>query len=236
MKKLVAVLITLVMVIGCSVTPGAFDIAAGKTAGLAVTIDSGVSRGQIDVDELMVISADITVTLPGGSTENATWTSGGSDTFYFSTVETGMHTVSISETDMGGNTNTFSTDFNVTVGNNYSITITLGGNIYVEVIHSNVVSRLTAAGAEPWGGSSGSFNVEYQYGDGSSEVVNHSLFTVDNDFSLSRNDVVQVVSNGGGGGGAPATHTLSFFIGGNETVVTTFTSASVPSSGTVLWP
>lgn len=246
MKKIGLFSLILIFIVilatGCSIAQDNLtntkSLSASSSEFSVTLIGAETSRGHIDIDELLVNAATITFVDNDNSSDlsTANWVIGGTNTFVFTTDSTGLHTITVTESDEGGNSNTFSSSVNVRTGYNYSVTITLGGNIYVNVVGSDAIPTYSKLDCTEPGNGGGGFNVRYNYNDGSYQDVSHALFSANNQIELNSSDIDSIVSLGGGGGGSStAVHTLSFLQGPNETIVTTFNSTGAPSSGTTMW-
>jgi hypothetical protein len=109
---------------------------------LEITLsDSGVPLGKttIGIGASQVVSAVIRLTGPTGVIQTATWTVGGSSTFLFNADLTGAYTLGLTQTDTSNFTASTNVPCSFVAGYNYYITITLGGNVFVNVGTNGIV-------------------------------------------------------------------------------------------------
>ncbi len=91
---------------------------------------SGISKSVITVTSNEIIGA--TITLAGGNNQYSTnWAPGQSLTYTFQTLNLGAYTLTVTDWDNAGHTNIASTVINILSGYNYTISVLLGGQVYI---------------------------------------------------------------------------------------------------------
>jgi len=138
MKKallLVGILLSLALV-SCADDPFANNAGNVSAGNIQVALDdnpaaSGISKG-ITVGSSHVTNAVITLTGPNG-VQTATWNLGGSKTFTFNADVTGNYTLGLRQVDTSNFVSTTNVTYSFTSGYDYYITITLGGNVIVNI-------------------------------------------------------------------------------------------------------
>ena len=114
--------------------------AASLTVNLNGSIDStGKSGSVITVASNQVIGAAITLNGPDYSC-TSNWSSGQAFAFIFQAMSTGSYTLTVTCWDTDGHTNTSSAVINVQNGYDYSVSVQLGGDVYI----NTPVAKLTA--------------------------------------------------------------------------------------------
>ncbi len=142
MKNFLLFALAFVMVAGCSLSNevgrGGLETETSEMGGVAsLTIELDVGQGDastksvIDVEEFDVVGATIALSNSYGEGELKTWKVGDSFVFTFQAKRTGMHTITVTDWDNGGNTNVATATINMKNGKNYRIKVRLGGVIYI---------------------------------------------------------------------------------------------------------
>lgn len=148
MRKFLLFMFVLVIVSGCSegvTDPAGSEVDMEKNTSLSIVIEGAKqSKGSIVVEEVPVIEAIITVTSSVGYENSKTWIKDSNDnSFMFPNLSSGSYHIEIKEKDQNGHENTFSKDLEVVVGNNYEITVALGGNFYVNIVTPEIYTKIT---------------------------------------------------------------------------------------------
>lgn len=112
---------------GCADNPLTSDGRIGLGGG-TIQISLNNDKG-ITITPCLVTNAVITLTYPSGTEQSAVWNYGGQNVFTFSAVETGIHTLGITQTDISNNVITTNVSCNFQKGFDYTVTISLGGAI-----------------------------------------------------------------------------------------------------------
>lgn len=107
----------------------------GNPSTLTVSLESS-AKTSIVINSVPVIYAHIQLTDPAGGVQSGEWTPGSSLTFVFHSDYNGIHTLDFYAVDSNQVTNSASTTVNMAAGNNYYITITLGGSVIVIINNS----------------------------------------------------------------------------------------------------
>ncbi len=109
-------------------------IPSDGTSNLLITLNTGEARSRgIIVEEYRVIRAEIGLEGPSNFSTNGVWTPGGETNFLYTGLYTGEYTIGLLQIDESGATNTESQAFDVHVGSNYRVVLTLGGIIDIGV-------------------------------------------------------------------------------------------------------
>ncbi|MGC8770681.1 MAG: hypothetical protein ACP5Q5_05470 [Brevinematia bacterium] len=139
MKNFLLFALAFVMVAGCSLSNevgrGGLETETG-VASLTIELDVGqgdasTTKSVIDVEEFDVVGATIALSNSYGEGEVKTWKAGDSFVFTFQAKRTGIHTITVTDWDNGGNTNVATATINMKNGKNYRIKVRLGGVIYI---------------------------------------------------------------------------------------------------------
>ncbi|MEJ5285073.1 MAG: hypothetical protein WHS77_08515 [Brevinematales bacterium] len=145
MKNFLLFALAFVMVASCSLSnevgKGGLETETSEIGGVAsLTIELDVGQGDastksvISVEEFDVVGATIALSNSYGEGEVKTWKAGDSFVFTFQAKRTGMHTITVTDWDNGGNTNVATATINMKNGKNYRIKVRLGGVIYIQTV------------------------------------------------------------------------------------------------------
>ena len=173
MKKYALPLFLLAAFAGCSDNPFSVDpISMGSSGNIVLTVNTDKT---ITISESPITNAVITLVFPSGSVQTSTWTPGGPGVFYYTAVETGSYTLRVSQTDTSNNTLTTNAVYSFQKGYNYTISLTLGGAIFLHCnsdassvssavsssssVSSSISSSVSSAGSSSSSSSSKSSSV-----------------------------------------------------------------------------
>jgi len=95
-----------------------------------------VSKGVITSATFPVVEASIVLTAPDQTREIRTWVIGSAATLIFRNKGSGEYTLAVTEKDGAQQTTSYGKTFSVTDGYNITLTICLGGNIFINIDHS----------------------------------------------------------------------------------------------------
>ncbi len=105
--------------------------------------DSVKSKSVINVQSNQIIGA--TLSLVGGyNSYNTNWVPGQAYSYVFQALSTAAYTLTITDWDNAGHTNTANAVINIQNGYNYSINVQLGGQIYINPVSNVPISNLIA--------------------------------------------------------------------------------------------
>jgi hypothetical protein len=88
------------------------------------------TRG-IQIESNQVVLVNLSLTDPSGNVQTAAWQPGYGTNFSFSSSTIGIYTISELDIDSADHTNEVSKTLDVQLGYNYTVTVTIGGNIIV---------------------------------------------------------------------------------------------------------
>lgn len=143
MKKMILCL-SIIIMSGCVADPR-LDTGNGNpglNGIIQVYLDSG--KG-IVISSSEITNASLNLTGPDGAVQAATWVPGGPTSFNFNCSVSGSHTLAIRQVNTSNRVSQTNVSFGFTAGNNYFITITLGGQVFVQMNESSNVSSVSSA-------------------------------------------------------------------------------------------
>jgi hypothetical protein len=118
-----------------------------NTSFLTIAVDSpSVStasvkpQSSIIVSESQITQAVITLTAPNGTTQTATWLPNGTSSFVFSSSQSGAFLITVSDYDNAGDVNTVSNMVELRFNYNYHVTVTLGGQVYINTVSDSLLA------------------------------------------------------------------------------------------------
>jgi len=154
LRSLVALGFLAAVLSGCSVNSQSSSAGSGGSSqvlpsnnntSLTVKLGTGSSASSekygsvITVTSNQIIGATITL-LNGDNGYSTNWAPGSASSFTFQALTEGNYTLTVTDWDTAGHTNTAEAAINIEYGYNYSITVQLGGVVYINLEATYIVS------------------------------------------------------------------------------------------------